>query len=323
MPQRMIIARLPRVLIADDDPLARLMVVQRLRGIAEFSEAGDGEAATAALDSHPTDLIVLDLDMPLIDGVRLIEHVRSRADLRHIPIIVLTASEGCDSESRSYLAGATSVLYKPLNWKVFGAHVRHLLEIAFRSSYLASHDQLTGLANRLMLDASIKHLLENGLTSDAALLALDLDGFKAVNDTLGHAGGDALLVEIAGRIRECIPGGAIAARLGGDEFAILCKTSRTDALGLATTIGTALTGHYSLPQGRAFVGVSIGIALFGPETRSPDHVIREADLALYAAKRHEKGSMVIFSAELDRQFYGALQELTMGQARTLQQPTMI
>jgi diguanylate cyclase (GGDEF)-like protein len=153
--------------------------------------------------------------------------------------------------------------------------------------FLAQHDGLTQLPNRLLFSARLDDALAKANAGDAcALLCLDLDGFKDVNDRLGHAAGDALLKEVAERLLECVRKDDTAARLGGDEFAIvLPNTSAAEAVKTAQRVTSALSGTHLLAGfGEAQIGVSIGIAC-GPEhAASADALMLLADKALYAAQ---------------------------------------
>jgi diguanylate cyclase (GGDEF)-like protein len=171
--------------------------------------------------------------------------------------------------------------------------------------FLAQHDGLTQLPNRLLFnarldDALAKANLEADDGGTCALLCLDLDGFKEVNDRLGHAGGDALLREVAERLLTCVRKDDTAARLGGDEFAIvLPNTSASEAIKTAQRVTAALGGTHRLGEfGEAQIGVSIGIAC-GPEhAASADALMLLADKALYAAKHSGLGIPRLYDDQL-------------------------
>src|SRR3979490_2272516 len=156
-----------------------------------------------------------------------------------------------------------------------------------RIEFLAQHDVLTELPNRLLFNERLDEILATARKdSPAALLCLDLDGFKEINDDLGHAAGDLLLKEVGRRLLANLRKGDRAARLGGDEFAILLHSaSASEAVAAAHRVTIALNGKYELDQyGEANVGVSIGIACAPAHANEPEALLSHADKALYAAK---------------------------------------
>jgi diguanylate cyclase (GGDEF)-like protein/PAS domain S-box-containing protein len=169
-------------------------------------------------------------------------------------------------------------------------------------SYLAHHDSLTSLPNRtLFTDVLTRSCAQLG-TDDLALLCLDLDEFKAVNDTMGHAVGDALLVAVADRLRRCIREGDLAARLGGDEFAIImADATPADAAQMASRIVERLSQPYGLNGQPVEIGVSVGVVLAQPEQNEPSKLLQNADLALYRAKAEGRGTWRFFEAAMDEQ----------------------
>ena len=167
--------------------------------------------------------------------------------------------------------------------------------------FLAQHDGLTQLPNRLLFNARLDDALAKANAGEAcALLCLDLDGFKDVNDRLGHAAGDALLKEVAERLLKCVRKDDTAARLGGDEFAIvLPHTSAAEAVKTAQRVTSALSGSHLLGAlGEARIGVSIGIACAPEHAATADALMLLADKALYAAKHSGLGIPRLYDDQL-------------------------
>jgi diguanylate cyclase (GGDEF)-like protein len=173
-------------------------------------------------------------------------------------------------------------------------------------AHMASHDALTDLPNRSSLLDRLSQLRsepggEKANESDpaAALLLLDLDRFKEVNDTLGHAAGDKLLRMVSERLRALLAKDDFAARLGGDEFAILHPvTNAEDTAELARRIIDALVAPYDLEGHQANIGASIGISLAPADGADPEALLRSADLALYRAKGQGRGDFAFFESEM-------------------------
>ncbi len=176
--------------------------------------------------------------------------------------------------------------------------------IAEQLTHLARHDALTGLANRQVLVEHIDQQLPRTHRGEAmAVLCLDLDRFKAVNDTLGHAAGDALLREVAARLRASVRGSDLVARLGGDEFALLQwgVPQPAAANALARRVIEALGQPFDINGQRAHIGATVGIAVAPFDGGEAEVLMRGADLALYHAKTEARGTVRFFEPEMDAQ----------------------
>ena len=170
-------------------------------------------------------------------------------------------------------------------------------------AYMAQHDALTELPNRVLLRARLEQALAAGKEDlHLAVLMLDLDRFKEVNDTLGHPAGDALLRAVAARLRKCSSETTLVARLGGDEFAIVNYATNpvAEAASFAETIKGALCEPFDLGDHQVTVGASIGIAIAPRDGADSDVILKSADLALYAAKSDGRGVFRFFEPELDQ-----------------------
>ncbi|MCF4126015.1 putative bifunctional diguanylate cyclase/phosphodiesterase [Methylobacterium sp. SyP6R] len=166
-----------------------------------------------------------------------------------------------------------------------------------RIAHMAHHDALTGLPNRVLFHERLAEAAASG--TGLGLLCLDLDHFKLVNDTLGHPAGDALLREVAERLRACLGPDGLVARLGGDEFAILSPARRDVLLALADRIVAALGRPFALDGQDVTIGASIGIALAPEHGDDPDGLLRKADTALYAAKADGRRTRRLFEPAMD------------------------
>jgi diguanylate cyclase (GGDEF)-like protein len=172
-----------------------------------------------------------------------------------------------------------------------------------RSQYLAHHDSLTGLGNRLLFKEQLEEALEDVSIGPhpLAVLFLDLDGFKAVNDTLGHSIGDLLLKSVAAKLRDILPRTDRIARLGGDEFAILqiSATQPGSSIALAEKIIEVVGQPNSIDGHDVTVGASVGIAVAHPGDMNTENFLKSADLAMYSAKSDGRGTYRMFDPEMD------------------------
>jgi diguanylate cyclase (GGDEF)-like protein len=168
--------------------------------------------------------------------------------------------------------------------------------------YRAAHDPLTGLANRSVLfnqlDTWVGRRRRNG---GPALLILDLDGFKLINDSFGHPVGDELLIDVGNRLAELSPPDSTVARLGGDEFAVLlADVDRRSAIAFAEAVRDRLNQPYQTSRGRVSISTSVGVRVApGAQTRSAE-VVRDADMALYAAKAGGKDRVEVFDQKVEK-----------------------
>lgn len=174
--------------------------------------------------------------------------------------------------------------------------------------HLAFHDSLTGLANRVLLAERVRQALERKQPSGGALLLLDLDDFKSLNDTYGHVTGDQLLKQVAERLKDCVAGSDTVARLGGDEFVILLhhigEEKQTDTASRARMLGEKVLAAFRLPfivdeHHSHFMTPSIGIALLSQQDQSADDILRRADMAMYRAKDAGRNTLRFFDPDME------------------------
>jgi diguanylate cyclase (GGDEF)-like protein/PAS domain S-box-containing protein len=166
----------------------------------------------------------------------------------------------------------------------------------------AFYDALTGLPNRVLFLERLSQVFERGKRRNNeryAVLFLDLDGFKKINDSFGHSVGDDLLMEVARRLESCLRSGDTVARFGGDEFAILIEDIKdvTDATNVAKRIQESLRLPLELKEHEILIAASIGIALNCSSYEQPENLLRDADMAMYHAKQQGKARYVVFNSQ--------------------------
>ena len=290
-----------RILIAEDDPVSRRMLQLFLEKWGyEVISAADGIDALRILegDDAPT-LAILDWMMPGKDGLQVCASVRALPARPYVYVLLLTARSEKDDLLQGLESGADDYLTKPFH----AAELRARLQVGQRILelqtgliqaheellYRATHDELTGLVNRRMIIEAIerehsRHLRRVG---NFAIIVLDIDYFKSVNDTHGHLTGDAVLKEVARRMTSCVRPYDTVGRYGGEEFVIVAPScERSAAAGLSDRILSAIR---SAPIKSAGCSVSVtascGISISnGGNQLDPETLLRLADEALYCAK---------------------------------------
>lgn len=315
---------LQRVLIVDDVPVNLVMLESLItdKGI-EVIKATSGKDAIEKTKAYDFSLILLDVIMPDMSGYEVAEAIRSHKRTKYVPIIFVTGSDQSpDNVAKSYESGVVDVLYKPINPAIIKSKVRIFLELdsqrqlikkqsqdlkeAFeRLQDYAQHDQLTGLYNRDQIINILNRIMANARRhgSKMAVLFLDLDHFKHINDSLGHDVGDMLLKSVSDRVRSCIREGDFVARLGGDEFAVILNELDTDrsASLVAQKILDKLVIPHSFDEHEIIVSSSIGIALFDDSYKTSAALLKAADAAMYQAKKKGRSQFAFFSPELEEQ----------------------
>lgn len=285
------------VLVVDDDRSTRAALRHTLqRSGFTVAEASDGAQALSMLERITPDVILMDALMPNLDGFTTCAQLQESLTTRDIPVLMITALEDSQSIERAFAAGASDYLTKPLHLAVVNQRVKRIVEATRTARHvqrLAYHDTLTGLPNRARFTDQLARsiTLAEQLGQSLAVLFLDLDRFKFVNDTLGHEIGDRLLVEVSKRIGKCVRAGDCVARLGGDEFTVLLDNlvNPSAASVAAHKIVRALAAPFEIDGHDIFVAASIGISVYPNDGEDVSTLLRRADTAMYRAKRGNAG----------------------------------
>ena len=325
------------VLLVDDTPANLLALEATIAGpnIAPV-HAISGEEALRHLLQRDFALILLDVQMPGMDGFELAALIRARPNSQHTPIIFVTAHALDASQlHRGYASGAVDYIVKPFDAVVLRSKVAVFVEL-FRAAEIkqraaalqaanrqlqadlaeqarlaaqiaraAAHDALTGLPNRSQFDERLRQELGSARRrrEGLALLFMDLDSFKAINDTLGHDAGDELLKAVAARLKACVREHDIVARLGGDEFVLLLTATGDvkSAARVAAQVLSAFAPPFALPGRTLTVNLSVGIALSPGDGDDATTLIKNADIAMYRAKQDGGSSYRFCTPELTEQ----------------------
>jgi diguanylate cyclase (GGDEF)-like protein len=296
----------PLILVADDEPVNLALIKRRLEWEqyrVETAEDG-GQAVEAARRTLP-DLIILDVMMPVMDGLQACRLLKEDPTTRDIPVIFLSALDDTDTKVRGLALGANDYVSKPFRVEELLARVsvairlklerdrlRQRAEELRRSAEVASEmsmtDALTGLLNRYGLHRALQRELSEArrYTRPLSCLLIDLDFFKAINDTYGHAAGDTALVQAARVITESVRGSDVVCRYGGEEFLVLAPETGVDgARALAEKIRQSFSSRLFGEGAHVFpLTLSSGVAQLG-DSESGNDMIARADDALYQAKQ--------------------------------------
>ena len=315
----------PRILVIDDDPVIRVLVAKTLQATGfQITEAHSGEEGLDLFEKQGADAILLDVIMPGLDGFGTCERLKQQTENEHLPVLMMTGLEDLQSINRALEVGATDFITKPINMALLGHRVRYLLrasnttkrllESERRLHRMAYFDSLTELPNRQFFQDHLRSMvaLAERLSHHLAVLFLDLDGFKRINDTLGHHIGDEFLQATSERLRQSLrasdaivrhgstPEGDSLARLGGDEFTVLLSVigSSHDAAIVAERIRACLSKVFVVDGHELYTTTSIGIAVFPEDGTSAEELLQNADMAMYHAKRSGGDAYRYFTNEM-------------------------
>lgn len=296
------------LLLIDDDDFDRLSVLRTFRRSSEdinVTEAADAQSAVDLLHEKTFDCILLDFRLADSNGLDVLAKIES-GNLTDAPVIMLTGMDNEAIISECLNAGAQDYLLKSeISSNSLIRSIRYARErkiAAEKVRYLALHDSLTGLANRDLLRSNLENAISRADRNKTyfAIFILDLDNFKAINDTLGHQGGDELLKLVSRRLVDEVRKHDLVARMSGDEFAMLIEDmhSREDCVKIAQSILRAFQPSINLNGQKAYVTPSIGIADYPDCASNIDELLQCADTAMYRAKRDGRNNYRFYSHEL-------------------------
>lgn len=298
------------ILVIEDDPDDTLLMQKYLAGMQRFDARvtiePDLDRALRLCKQHRYDAVFLDYYWASRTAVDLLRNLPAR--LRTTPFIIITSTDDLAVTEAVVEAGAWDFIYKAdLGPKMLERAILHVVQRQRHEQamyQMARQDSLTGVANRLMFEEHLKRALSRAKRHHrrVAILAVDLDDFKQVNDSLGHDTGDLLLKLVAERLQRELRGEDLVARLGGDEFAILVQEfdEPGDLEIVARKLLAALREPAPIRGISSQMTGSIGIAIYPDHARSALDMMRYADIALYAAKDLGRNDVVMFNDELER-----------------------
>ena len=293
----------PVILIVDDQPSDLVMLSEAVRDLGEVYVASDGRMVMEVARFCRPDLVLLDIQMPQMNGFEICRAIKADPKLCDAAILFVTSHTQSENEIKALEYGGVDFIQKPLNLPVVRAHVRAHLSLRTEAKKLAYYDALTGLPNRMLLQDRAEQALQKAQRAHArvAMLLLDLDNFKSINDSVGHSVGDAVLKRVAQRLRESSRAIDTVSRQGGDEFVILLpEVQRFDAIGdFVERLLTTIAAPIELGNARYVLSASIGIGVFPDDSEDLEALYRHADVAMYQAKQDGRNRYRFFSRSIE------------------------
>jgi len=309
------------VMMIDDDQTTLDFVQKFLEraGYTSFISTPDSRKALPLITQTQPDIVLLDLNMPGVSGFEILAGIRSREEVRYTPVIILTAETDPETQLRALELGATDFLTKPVNPSELRLRVRNALAFKAYQDRLADFDALTGLMNRRKFVSQLDVALENAKQNmrACALLQLDLDRFKTINETLGPRTGDQLLCAVAQRMEQVLAETEVAgwqrvrsadmrtamARIAGNGYAALLPNLHNmakleKATGVARELLAALAEPFDIGEQQVPITASIGIALYPDDGEDADMLMKNAETAMYQAKHQGGVAYEFFSGEM-------------------------
>jgi len=311
------------VLLVDDQEIDRELIKHTLNSsgkLFEITEVNNAFDGIESLANTAYDIILMDYQMPKMNGIEMLQELKKKTDLKQSAIIVMSHNNNEDVMIECINAGAQDFLLKDevtsnqLLRCIRQSRKRYELEDELYSSFkqvkaLAEHDQLTGLYNRYHFEESLRSLLVNprGIKGHIVVMLMDLDNFKFINDSFGHAVGDKLLVMLSKRVKEDFRESELFARLGGDEFAFVFTGIKyvKESFQVAKRILDIIDAPFEVDGHLIHCSGSIGIAINSKQGNEVDELVKFADIAMYRAKKKGKNVACLFEDNMESDFYRA------------------
>ena len=290
------------ILIVDDNKTNLIMARQELKEEYEVTPVISGEQALQFLEKRIPDLILLDINMPVMDGKETLTRIKENPVWSNIPVIFLTSDESSETEAECLRLGAEDYIRKPFVAKVMKSRIERVINLHTATNDfidLSRRDPLTGLYNRKYTEECIGKILKDG--TPGMLFMIDLDNFKLINDKMGHTEGDRVIRLFADILRQYARNNDIVCRLGGDEFILFLVgvNDRKIAADRAKSILNTMNERLSEMDYANSCSVSLGIAIHPQDGSDFQTLYKNADKALYLVKKNGKNSFRFYSDEED------------------------
>lgn len=295
-----------KILLVEDSYIERHKVGSHLTdwGFEHVCVSSGMDAVKLLEGPNPPDLALLDWVLPGMDGIDVLRRIRKPNQSSYIYTVMLTAKNQKKDRQTAMDAGADDYLTKPIDATELRSRImvgKRILELQQSLRFAATHDFLTNLLNRPEIVAALERELSRGGREDkpAAVIMADIDHFKRINDTLGHAAGDEVLKEIGRRLKADLRPYDVVGRYGGEEFLIILPGCNLAHGARRADIIRALVAKDPIPTqfGTSSATISMGVtATSSVRDASAAEILREADISLYAAKKNGRNRVEIFTA---------------------------
>ncbi len=313
-----------RIMMVDDELLNIEMTQAFLEdaGYRNFISTHESENAVEMMRAEKPHVLLLDLSMPKVSGMDILAVLRDDPELRHIPVIVLTSNTDAPTRLKALSLGAMDFLAKPVDPSELGLRLRNTLAARAHRDWLAQHDPLTGLSNRVSYTERVQAAIATATERrhGCAVIHIGVDRLSQVNDALGRAAGDALLQRLSRRLRHCVEsaqGGELGQlqdqhpslfRFDGDEFAVLVPflDEIESAAGFITSLLEAASATFRAGDREVFVTASLGVAVFPLDGREANQLVTNAGLAMRQAKQNGRNTYEFFSRGLNERAVNTL-----------------
>jgi len=303
------------IMMVDDEPI-NIEVLQTFlqdAGYKKFVSTSNPLEALDLIAAHRPDVVLLDIVMPEMSGFEILKRMRKEEAYAHVPVIFLTSSTDADTKLMALELGATDFLAKPVDSSELALRLRNTLSAKAYRDRLANYDTVTGLPNRRLFMDRIERALRDTANTGAAgaVLQLNLDRFKQVNEALGLNIGDSVLKAVAMRLDLALRGAAAAyldgpkavppvlARLGGDEFTVLLTGigKAEHATPVAQSLVNAIAGPFRAGGEEVFLSASVGVTIFPDDGMEAGTLINNAGVAMRHAKEQGGNGYQLYSKE--------------------------
>ncbi|VXC57181.1 Diguanylate cyclase (GGDEF) domain-containing protein [Pseudomonas sp. 8Z] len=293
----------PVILIVDDQTNDVRILQEAVGELAQVHVADDGRMALEVARFCRPDVVLLDIEMPGMSGFELCRLIKADAKLCDAAILFVSAHTHTENEIQALEQGGIDFIQKPLSIPVARAHVRAHLNLRAEAKRLAYFDALTGLPNHMLLRDRVEQMLQKARRSKSrlALLLLDLDNFKGINDSLGHSTGDLILKEVSQRLSTASRGVDTVSRQGGDEFVILVTDlQRSENISdYVQRLLEIIALPMNIAGNRFDLSACIGISVFPDDGEDLEALYRQADAAMYQAKQEGRNRYRFFSQSIE------------------------